>query len=71
MSSRVFSTLMVGLRRCCFLVWVRVREVFGLFRALRAGLPAGADDRLLAPSVLGGLSCWRVMLLQFLGVRLV
>ena len=29
-SSRVSLTLMVGRRRCCFWVRVRVREVFGL-----------------------------------------
>ena len=53
-SSRVSVTLMVGRRRCCFWVWVRVREVFGLLWALRAGFPAGADHRLLALSVSGG-----------------
>ena len=75
-SSRVSVTPMVGRRRCCFWVWVRVREVFGLWWALRAGFPAGADNRLLAPSVLGGRSWWRVMslvglprvLLKLLGV---
>ena len=36
-SSRMSVTLMVGRRRCCFWVWVRVREVFGLLWALRAG----------------------------------
>ena len=60
-------------------MWVRVREVFGLFWALRAGFPAGADHRPLALSVLGGRSWWRVMslvglpqvLLQVLGVGVV
>ena len=65
-SSRVSVTLMVRRRRCCFWVWVRVREVFGLLWALRAGLPAGVDHRLLAVSVLGGRSWWRVMLLVWL-----
>ena len=72
-------TLTVGRRRCCFWVWVRVREVFGPLLALRAGFPAGADHRLLALSVLGGRSWWRVMslvgfprvLLQALGVGVV
>ena len=60
-SSRVSVTLMVGRRRFCFWVWVRVREVFGLLWALRAGFPAGADHRLLALLALGGRSWWRVM----------
>ena len=60
-SSRVSVTLMVGRRRCCFLVCVWLREVFGLLWALRAGFPAGADHRLLALSALGGRSWWRVM----------
>ena len=47
-SFRVSVTLMVGRRRRCWWVWVRVWEVFGLFWALRAGFPAGADHRLLA-----------------------
>ena len=72
-------TLMVGRRRCCFWVWVRVREVFGLLWALRAGFPAGADHRLLALSAFGGRSWPRVMslvgfprvLLQVLGVGVV
>ena len=55
-SSRVSVTPMVGQRRCCYGVWARVREVFGLLWALRAGFPAGADHRLLALSVLGGRS---------------
>ena len=38
-----------------------MREVFGLLWAVRAGFPAGADHRLLALSVLGGRSWWRVM----------
>ena len=70
---------MVGQRRCCFWVWVRVREVFGPLWALRAGFSAGADHRLLALSALGGCSWWRVMslvgfpwaLLPILGVCLV
>ena len=78
-SARVLVTLMVGRRRCCFRVWVRVREVFGLLWALRAGFPAGGDHRLLALSALGGRSWWRVMslvgfrrpLLQALGVGVV
>ena len=57
-SSRLSVTLMVGQRRCCFWVWVRVREVFGLLWALRAGFPAGADHRLLDLSALGGHSWW-------------
>ena len=76
-SSRV--SVMVGRRRCCFWVWVRVREAFGLLWALRAGFPACADYRLLALSMLGGRSWWRVMslvglprvLLQVLGVGVV
>ena len=60
-------------------MWVRVREVFGLLWALRAGFPAGADHRLLALLVLGGRFWWRVMslvglprvLLQVLGVGVV
>ena len=79
MSSRVLVTLMGGRRRCCFWVWVRVREVFGPLWALRAGFPAGADHRLLALSALGGRFWWRVMslvwfpraLLQVLGVGVV
>ena len=56
-SSRVSVTLMAGRRRRCFWVWVRVREVFGLLWALRAGFPAGADHHLLAGGdVAGGLS---------------
>ena len=56
-SSRVSVTLMVGRRRCCLWVWVRVREVFGLLRALRAGFPVGADHCLLAEGdVAGGVS---------------
>ena len=56
-SSWVSVTLMVGRRRRCFWVWVRVREVFGLLWALRAGFPAGADHRLLAEGdVAGGVS---------------
>ena len=78
-SSRVLVTPMVGRLRCCFRVWVRVREVFGLLWALRAGFPAGADHRLLALLVLGRRSWWRVMslvglprvLLQVSGVGLV
>ena len=78
-SSRVSATMMVGRRRCCFWVWVRVREVFGLLWALRAGFPAGADHRLLALSALSGRSWWGVMslvgfprvLLQSLGVGVV
>ena len=70
---------MVGRRRCCFSLWVRVREVFGLLWALRAGFPAGAVHHLLALLVLGGRSWWRVMslvglprvLLQVLGVGVV
>ena len=58
--------LMVGRRRRCFWVWVRVREVFGLSWALRAGFPAGAEHRLLAEGdVAGGV------LLQVLGVGVV
>ena len=60
-SSRVSVTPMVVRRRCCFWVWVWVREVFGLLWALRAGFPAVADHRCLAMSVLGGRSWWRVM----------
>ena len=60
-SSRVSVRLMVDRRTCCFWVWVRVHEVFGLLWALRAGSPAGADHSLLALSVLGGCSRWRVM----------
>ena len=60
-SSRVSVTPMVGLRRCCYRVWVRVREVLRPLWALRAGFPTGADHRLLALSVLGGRSWWRVM----------
>ena len=79
MSSWASVTPMVGRRRCCFWVWVRVREVFGLLWALSASFPAGADHRLLALSVLGGRSWWRVMslvglprvLLQVLGVGVV
>ena len=78
-SSRVSETPMVGRRSCCFRVWVRVREVFGLFWALRAGFPAGDDHRRLASSVFGGRFGWRVMslvrlprmLLQVLGVGVV
>ena len=78
-SSRVSVTLMVGWRTCCFWVWVRVLEVFGLLWALRAGFPAGADHHLLALSVLGGRSWGRVVslvglprvLLQVLGVGVV
>ena len=78
-SSRVSVTPMVGRRRCCYRVWARVREIFGLLWALRAGFPAGADHRLLALSLLGGRSWWRVMslvglpgvLLQVLGVGVV
>ena len=78
-SSRVSVTPMVGPRRCSFRVWVRVREVFGLLWALRDGFPARADHCLLALSVLGGRSWWRVMslvglprvLLQVLGVGVV
>ena len=78
-SSRVSVTPMLGRRRWCFWVWVWVREVFGLLWALRACFPAGADHRLLALSVLGGRSWWRVMslvglprvLLQVLGVGVV
>ena len=56
-SFRVSVTLMVGRRRRCWLVWVRVWEVFGLFWALWAGFPAGADHRLLAEvDVAGGVS---------------
>ena len=70
-SSRVSVTLMVGWRRCCFWVWVRVREVFGLLWALRACFSVGADHRLLALSVLGGRAWWRVMsLVQLLRVLL-
>ena len=68
-SFRVSVTLMVGRRRCCFWVLVRVLEVFWLLWALRAGFPAGGDHRLLALSVLGGHSWWRVMSLH--GLRLV
>ena len=57
-SSRLSVTLMVGRRRCCFWVWVRVRQVFGLLWALRAGFPAGADPHLLALSALAGRSWW-------------
>ena len=60
-STRVSVTPMVGRRRCCYRVWARVREVFWLLWALRAGFPAVADHRLLAPSVLRGRSWWRVM----------
>ena len=78
-SSGVSVTLMVGRPRCCFWVWVRVREVFALFWALRACFPAGADHRPLALSGFGGRSWWRVMslvgflrvLLQALGVVVV
>ena len=53
----VSVTLMVGRRRRCWWVWVRVPEVFGLFWALWAGFPAGADHRLLGEGdVAGGLS---------------
>ena len=77
--SRVSVTSMVGWRRCCFWVSVRVREVFVLLWALRGGFPAGADHRLLALSVLGGRSSWRIMslvglprvLLQVSGVGVV
>ena len=55
-SSRVSVTPMVGRRRCCYRVWARVREVFGLLWALRGGFRASADHRLLALSVLGGRS---------------
>ena len=56
-SFRVSVTLMVGRRRRCWLVWVRVCEVFGLFWALWAGFPATADHRLLAKGdVAGGVS---------------
>ena len=61
MLSPVSVTTMVGRRRCCCWVWVRVREVFGLLWALRVGFPAGADHRLPALSVLGGRSWWRLM----------
>ena len=44
-SSLVSVTPMVGRRRCCFWVWDRVREVFGLLWALRAGFPAGASKK--------------------------
>ena len=75
----VSVTLMVGRGWCCFPVWVRVREVFALFWALRAGFPARADHRLLALLALGGRSWWRVnslvgflwVLLQDLGVSVV
>ena len=75
-SSRVSVTPMMGRRRCCFWVWVRVRAVFGLLWALRARFPAGADHRCVALLVLGGRSWLRVMslvglprvLLQVLGV---
>ena len=56
-SSRVSVTLMVGRHRRCWWVWVRVWEVFGLFWALWAGFPAGADHCLLAKGdVAGGVS---------------
>ena len=56
-SFRVSVTLMVGRRRRCCWVWVPVWEVFGLFWALRAGFPAGADHCLLAEGdVAGGVS---------------
>ena len=79
MSSRDPVTPMVGRRRCCYRVWVRVQEVFGLLWALRAGFPAAADHRLLALLVLGGRSWWRVtslvglprVLPQVLGVGVV
>ena len=78
-SSRLSVTPMVGRRTCWFWVWVRVRKVFALLWALRAGSPAGADHRLLALSVLCGRSWWRVLslvglsrvLLQSLGVGVV
>ena len=78
-SSRVSVTLMVGRRSCCYRLWAQVREVFALLWALRAGFPAGAHHCLLALSVLGGRSWWRVMslvglprvLLQVLGVGVV
>ena len=78
-STWVSVTLMVGRRRCCYRVWARTREVFGLLWALRACFPAGAVHRLLALSVLGGCSWWRVMslvglprvLLQAFGVGVV
>ena len=60
-SSLVSVTPMVGRCRCRYRVWPRVWEVFGLLWTLRAGFPAGADHRLLALSVLGGRSWWRVM----------
>ena len=60
-SSGMSVTPMVGQRRCCYRMSAQVREVFGLLWALRAGFPAGADCRLLALSVLGGRSWWRVM----------
>ena len=60
-SSQVSVILMLGRRRCCFWVWDRVREVFELLWALRAGFAAGADHRLLALSVFGGRSWWRLM----------
>ena len=46
-SFRVSATLMMGRRRRCWWLWVRVWEVLGLFWALWAGLPAGVDHRLL------------------------
>ena len=53
----VSATLMSGGRRRCWWVWVRVWEVFGLFWALWAGYPAGADHRRLAEGdVAGGVS---------------
>ena len=65
-SSGVSLTLMLGRHRCCFWVWVRVRKVFGMLWALRAGFPAGADHCLLALSALDGRSWVRVMsLLEF------
>ena len=60
-SSRVSMTPMLGRRRCCYQVRARVREVFGLLWALRAGFPAGADHHLLVLLVMGGRSRWRVM----------
>ena len=60
-SSRVLVTAMVGRRGCCLWVWVRVREDFRQLWALTAGFPAVADQRLLALSLLGGCSWWRVM----------
>ena len=56
-SFRVSVTLMMGRRRRCWWMWVRVWEVFGLFLAPWAGFPAGADHRLLAEGdVAGGVS---------------